>query len=151
MCLAVWGALAGLIVAVVSEKVELSGWMGRGLLGSGFCFAGVLTFWIRNLQKRNNNDRRIGDVYEDAMRKLAPARLPPEIEEQMHTDRDRRYSGKMGWNHGSQVAITWLLWATMALVVAGAATKSGGAAKEVGKSGLADDSAKVSRNDGGGK
>lgn len=151
MCLAVWGALVGLIVAVVSQKVELSWWMGIGLLGSGFCFAGVLTFWIRKLQERNNNDRRIGDVYGDAMRKLAPARVPQEIEEQMRTDRDRRYSGRMGWNHGSQVAITWLLWATMALVVAGAATKSGGATEEVGKNGTADDSAKISRNDGGAK
>lgn len=125
MCLAVWGALAGVVVASLSEKAHLTGCTIFLLIILGAAFASVLTYWLTELQRRNNGDRRIGEVYWDAMRQYAPERLPTGIEQGLLRHRQRRYGGGWGWNHGSQIVVTWLVCLAMAVVLLGAGSKTG--------------------------
>jgi predicted kinase len=118
-CLAVWGAMIGLMIAVLSAEAIIEGWLAKGLLclvGTGF--AAMMTWWIANLKKRNDSDRDNADYYWDSLRKMVPIRLPAKQESEIVES--RKCHGLPfwhDWNHVAQVLMTWLLWASLVIVV----------------------------------
>lgn len=122
MCLAVWGAMVGVIAVLLSKDTQSGNLTSWGLPTLGFFIAILFTYWISKLLERNNLDRDIAHPYLDRLRELTPTKLSPDILSRIGEAQAERKGVWRDWNHRTQLFITWLLFAAMTLAAWSTAT-----------------------------